>query len=618
MKTFLSFSMGKLSYPKSLLSVAAASLALLAGCSDSNGNLGLTMSSSGADTMDPGPTGQPLVVTCASSAQPAPSDMSDPLYAYQWYLKNTGQQVFADTLPCAGVDLNIGSLHERGIRGRGVTVAIVDSGVDLNHEDLAANVVPGESKDFTNGSDPIDGAHGTNVAGILGAVGWNGLGGRGVAPEVSIKSFNAGTVIYGLSVANPFREYLGYSWGEGVEAKDVDVFNNSLGGPQVESGAYPSISHAELDSWEMLMRSTRNGRGGVYVFAGGNDFLQPPDILTGGEPYDGCEANQIGLSCVLVNRDYLSNFVPSIAVAAVNARGIRSYYSSAGSALWVSAFGGGDGKQQAFAGPDELNYDPGILTTDISGCAEGDNTSSTHESALDGGSALDPQCNYTASFGGTSAAAPMVAGIAALMLGVNPALTQRDVKYILANTARPLDLTQAAVTYAGTIVEPGWIKNAAGYRFSNWYGFGLVDASAAVAMATGFKSLSPAIDTGWITSSDAPSQIGGVGAAGTMTVNIDQNVVVEAVQFTLNSNHGQARNLLATLTSPSGTTSYVLTPLSNTHDGDNFTIPLSSSNAFFGEKSKGAWVLRLTDVSGNPPNAQLQSLQLRVVGHAAS
>lgn len=543
----------------------------------------------------------------------------DPLYGYQWYLKNVGQHVFADTRPCVGVDINIGSLHESGVRGKGVTVAVVDSGLDIRHEDLTANVVPGGSVNFQNGSrDPVDvGAHGTAVAGIIAAAGWNGVGGRGVAPEASLKGFNAGEMIYSGGPEEQqaaFRRYIGYSWGEGAEARDVDVFNNSLG--LQPTGSYPAVSHEDIREWEVLMGSTRGGRGGVYVWAGGNGFLQPKDILENNDPNAGCDANKIGLSCVSTTFDAPSNFIKIITVASVNSRGVRSYFSSAGSSIWVSGPGGEDGAQQAYAGARELSYGPGIVTTDVSGCAAGLNISTSRNNALDGGTSLDPRCNYSASFSGTSSAAPMISGIAALMLGVNPALTQRDVKYILATTARPLDLEQPKVTYRGMLVEPGWIENAAGFRYSNWYGFGLVDASAAVTMAKSFKTLPPVIDTGWVHSPDAPTRIGGSGSAGTMKIRIGQNFSIEAVQFSLGTSHEHPTELMITLISPSGTISHVLPPLSNLQDTKNFSIPLSSSNAFFGEQSQGEWLIHLTDVSGKPVNAELQKFQLRIVGHA--
>src|SRR5882672_10314267 len=88
---------------------------------------------------------------------------------------------------------------------------------------------------------------------------------------------------------------------------------------------------------------------------------------------------------------------------------------------------------------------------------------------------------------GTSSATPVTAGVIALLLEANPAITWRDVKHILASTARQIDAAHAAVNFALTggtyVAEPAWLTNAAGFKFHNWYGFGMVDASAAVNLA---------------------------------------------------------------------------------------------------------------------------------------
>ncbi|PAM62063.1 hypothetical protein CEJ63_20375, partial [Acinetobacter baumannii] len=87
-------------------------------------------------------------------------------------------------------------LFRNGIRGQGVTIAIVDDGLQIAHPDLAANVAAIAGKNFSNGSnnpspsDPNRDNHGTMVGGIAGAVGANGVGVRGVAPAATLKGFN--------------------------------------------------------------------------------------------------------------------------------------------------------------------------------------------------------------------------------------------------------------------------------------------------------------------------------------------------------------------------------------------------------------------------------------------
>ena len=102
---------------------------------------------------------------------------------------------------------------------------------------------------------------------------------------------------------------------------------------------------------------------------------------------------------------------------------------------------------------------------------------------------------------GTSSATPNVTGVVALMLEANPNLSVRDIKYILAKTARHVDGSFTGVSAtdvvpgATVVLEQGWVTNSAGWSFSNRYGFGAVDASAAVAMAKSYTTFLPPVST---------------------------------------------------------------------------------------------------------------------------
>ena len=113
--------------------------------------------------------------------------LSDPLATQQWHLKNTGQNAFADGTGAAGIDINVEPVFSTfGFTGNGVIAAVVDTGLEIAHEDLAANVIPGQSWDFINGdtnpTNTVDttGDHGTSVAGLI-AMAKNTAGGIGVA-----------------------------------------------------------------------------------------------------------------------------------------------------------------------------------------------------------------------------------------------------------------------------------------------------------------------------------------------------------------------------------------------------------------------------------------------------
>ncbi|MCC4605405.1 S8 family serine peptidase [Xanthomonas campestris] len=552
----------------------------------------------------------------------AKSGGSDPLYRYQWHLSNQGQAVIGDSRPVPGVDLDVDILHGLNIRGRGVRVGVVDDGLELRHEDLADNILPNGSYNFGDGShdttpaDPVN-EHGTAVAGIIGAVGWNGRGGRGVAPEVQMAGFDFLARDSSATDAGIF-----YSWGEGPEARSIDVFNNSWGGI---STFYVDFSPEEQRHWQTLMRSTRGGLGGVYVKAAGNEFGEMPGIDAEDNDVDLCSAatRALNVGCTLTNIDPLNNLAGTIVVGSVNARGVRSSYSSPGSALWISGLGGEYGHQRKFdpGFKDPNVYAPAIVTTDLSGCAAGSNVDSPIvENALDGSkSRIDASCNYRATMNGTSAAAPTVAGIAALMLGTNPSLSAREVKYILAKTARQVDPWQPAAVYQGSVIDPGWVTNAAGHHFSNWYGFGLADGAAAVYEARYFKPLPPIRDTQWVASTAAASQIGGPARPAKQRIRITQAMKVEGVQLSLATSHRTPANLRVVLESPSGTRSYVVTPFSvldpSAYAKTGFYIDFTSSNAFLDERAQGVWTLEVTDMTEPKTTAALQNFKLRILGH---
>ncbi len=542
---------------------------------------------------------------------------SDPLFRYEWHLLNRGQPVFGDGRPVPGVDLDVDLLHSLGIRGAGVHVAVIDNGLEIAHPDLIDNVVNGGSYNFLTGSsdptppkDEIDTDHGTAVAGIIAERGWNGIGGRGVAPEAGLAGFNM------IAVTDGGKQYVAmrYAWGDGPQARAMDVFNNSWGAASL---TYPFSATDEQRSLETLMQAQRGGKGGIYVKAAGNDFNTLIDVDAQGKLIDRCsdQTRRLNVGCALANTDQFNNLTTMIVVAGVNANGVRASYSSPGSALWVSGLSGEYGFQRRFDAHPEtfkelyglLNaqgpqpfFSPAIVTTDLSGCTAGSNRERTRppQNALDTShSKIDASCNYGARMNGTSAAAPTVAGVTALMLSANPQLTLRDVKYILATTAVQIDPDQPTALYNGAVIDPGWITNAAGHHFSNWYGFGLVDGAAAVERAIRFTSLPAQQDTSWKVYDGKSSTIGGPGAPARLSLDIAQSFKVEGVQLYFSATHKDPRQLRVVLVSPSGTRSTVMTPFSTLDPmPDGTVVWLTSSNAFLDEPSAGRWTLEVDDM----------------------
>lgn len=595
--------------------------------------------------------------------EPTPTPTPDPLAHYQWYLSNTGQDTLAGTRPAPGVDLNMGSLYEDGIRGTGVVVAVVDSGLDIEHEDLGGNIDAAGSINFDDcpsianlnacATGPLlnpafpDNAHGTNVGGLIGMLAMNGLGGRGIAPEVTLKSFNMLNTDDdedddGGDDSNNKQDQLRaelFALGDGnLRAADVSVFNMSYGAEDV---TMPNAGDdGAVTSLDRVMAATRGGKGALYIKAAGNEF-----IFSGSHRFTNCRpAQQHEVGCFDAATDPMSNLLGVVLTAAVNANGQRSSYSSEGAPVWISGFGGEYNKDPAYdPSASGVDIQPALLTTDWSGCQVGDHNKlpgTLPINAIDTpSSVIDPPCYYTASFNGTSAATPTVAGVTSLILQARPELKARDIHVILAQSARtPATwqmagmLTQPArKTDSGRVFDAGWHTNQAGMQFSRWYGYGLVDAQAAIKLAQAFTPLPAAQLVEAATPDNSPSapilwaMDSPVGAQdSSLAVTVSNDLVVERVQIAFDTTHPQPSHLLVTLRSPSGTRIPALLPytsLQNTVGG--FEVALLGVNGFLGEPSQGEWRLYVEDLSRpNSQNtdpaaqAQLTSFKLRVLGHA--
>lgn len=157
-----------------------------------------------------------------------------------------------------------------------------------------------------------------------------------------------------------------------------------------------------------------------------------------------------------VDNDGYASYDEVVAVAASNDAGTRAVYSDFGKAIWCSFPSNNFASEN---GTGETVMTPGVWTTDRSG-NEGYNSGD--------GSLGDAAGNYTNSFGGTSSAAPGVAGVAALIIAANPKLRWEEVKAILRRCCDRID------------DEPGEY-DADGH--SSHYGFGRVNARRAVELA---------------------------------------------------------------------------------------------------------------------------------------
>jgi subtilisin family serine protease len=530
----------------------------------------------------------------------------DPLYEYQWHLNNTGQTNFASNAGTSGEDINVDGVIAAGIKGNNVIVAVVDSGLEIAHEDLSANIVANGSWDFVGGDyDPTnpatDGDHGTMVAGLIAATGWNAKGGRGVAPSASLKGFNL-LKAYGLS--SSVISLGGHSF-----TSNVDIFNQSYG---FNSTASTVINSTVQNQYVSGITSLRGGKGAIYIKSSGNGFFK---VETSPDVYQFCAGRYSAttvLSCQNANMDPYNSIPYQIIVGALTAKGKKSSYSTAGSNLWASAPGGEYGISH-----------PAMMTTDQSGCTQGRvRTGGPNRNVFNTvGHANNSNCNYSSAMNGTSSAAPVTSGVVALMLDANSSLTWRDVKHILASTSDQVDSTISAtnltingVAYAA---EPAWLTNAVGYKFHNYYGFGRVNAGLAVSAAQSYTagSLGSFRDTGWVDSGTISLAIPDNDASGVSNVNaVSSSITVEAVQVKINLAHSFTGELAIELTSPLGTTSMLFNPHNIFTSTNGLTNFILLSNAFYGEQGSGNWTIKVVDTMTSDTGT-ITDWSIKIFGH---
>ncbi len=546
----------------------------------------------------------------------------NPLKAQQWHLKNTGQMSFAGAAGIVDQDIHLDQTIQNGILGKGIKIAISDSGVYEAHPGLSLNILGSESRNYLNNysitkswlgnstpdTSQADNAHGTAVAGLAAERGWTNIGGRGVAPLASLSGFLFIQAQDQLTSGGYLTSALYDQF-----AGDFDVYNYSWGDSQCYLAEYDDSYALKLQSG---VTSLRNGKGAIYVMAAGNDFY--------GYLKD-CYSTASSSAYYLGNANFseLETTPYTILVGAVNANGFSSSYSSPGSNVWVSAPGGEYGLSSytnSSSNPDYIQ--PALVAPDFIGCSLGIKTFTSTYSSFNQGASPNTACDHTSTMNGTSGATPIVSGAVALLLSANSNLTWRDVKHILAVTADKVDPTAGATSnpmsgsnLTGYTYQQGWVTNAAGYSFHNWYGFGRINVDKAVSMAQNYSSpLGTYKTTGWKYDSGTLNSSVPAGSATGLTnaLSVSENWSIESVQVKL-SIQKCIGNVGVELTSPSGTKSILMNINSGLLDS-SMSNHVMLSNAFYGESSAGSWTLKVISGSSNC-TPTLSSWQLDISGH---
>ncbi|WP_395736886.1 S8 family serine peptidase [Prosthecobacter sp.] len=473
---------------------------------------------------------------------------NDPLFSEQWHLRNSSQLGGA-----LWTDTNITSVWD-AYKGTGITIGIIDGGLEYTHPDLAPNYNTDLDFDYNgNDADPAPAdvtteKHATACAGVAAARGNNGLGGTGAAPEATLTGFRL------IAAANTDQDEANAF----LTHNDViQVKSNSWGWPDGDGYGGPDVlATAALQTGAS---SGRGGKGTIYVFAGGNGLIYGDN-----SNYDGYAS---------------SPYV--IAVGAVNDFGFQSYYSEPGANLMVSAPSNGG------------MHNAGIRTTDITG-EGGYNTTAAGTNDL-------ADRNYTKTFGGTSSACPLVSGIVSLMLQANPNLGWRDVQEILIRTARKNHRT-----------DTDWVTNQAGLSFNHKYGAGIIDAAAAVALAQQWTNL-PAMTTQQmaVTGLNVALTDNSTTGGSTQSFNFTAaNFRVEHVTVAVGATHTCRGDLEITLTSPSG----MVSKLAQVNDDTTANLAWTFGTVrHWGETGAGTWTVTVNDRVATQTGA-LNSVTVTLLG----
>ena len=351
-------------------------------------------------------------------------EIKDPLYKDQWYLKNTGQ--FGGK---PGTDINIEPVWRRGNAGQGIKIGVIDYLVDHKHPDLSDNL-PSGNLDNVKGADICDFNHGTKVAGLIAARD-NNIGIRGVAYRSELYSYTFGVnnKNFPIGLKKDIIRIFNRS-----ESRQIAVYNGSLGTAINFMFSLSYLDDKLKEAFDKVTKEGFYGKGSSLVFAAGNTAM----ATSSNEAFLNHHAT---IAVNSISKD--EKIIPS---------GSMKAGGTVGTNIWL-------------ASPSKLGrFFGNMISTDNVGDCGG-------------------KGDY-GNFGMTSAAAPLVSGIVAILRQINSNLTWRDIKIILAESAKKLKNSRWQET--GRMYSNGDVQ-----KYDRYIGFGLVDASAASQLAKNWRLLPP-------------------------------------------------------------------------------------------------------------------------------
>ena len=466
---------------------------------------------------------------------------NDDVFDDQWHLRNYGQ-----TSGTQGEDANITSVWN-SYTGNGIIISVVDDGLDKDHPDISPNYSPNHSYDWCNNdADPTptsNNGHGTAAGGVAAAAGDNTIHVAGAAYDATL----AGSTLIAC-------------WsGDSTEANALTFMNNETHiytnswGPSDNGQTLDAPGPLMLAAFESDAYEGRNGLGNIITWAAGNGLTNNDNA----------------------NYDGWANSRFTIAVSAITHYGEQSYYSEPGASILVAAHSNGDGE--------------GITTTDIH---DDPDTTSDDAGYANG--------NVTNTFGGTSSATPLAAGVIALILDANENLTWRDVQHILVNSARMNDPNDSS-----------WGINDAGHDVSHKYGFGAVDAGAAVSLAENWTNVDEELNLSFGPFSPSFTIPTSTNTWSEFDVQITDDISLESIDVVVDIDHSNRGDLDIVLESPNGTQSW----LAEEHNdgGSDYSNWMFNTVHHWDESSLGTWKLKIRDTTSGTAGT-LNSWQMIIHG----